>query len=372
LKNYGFRISGALVLLLLSAAATPLGLAHAQTGPVAFKGTFGDTSFGILGAEIVNGNTVFFAKGAGAVHGGFTGTYSFVANITMLPSGYADYHAIDVCQCTVAGKQGVATFDELGAGAPEGSFSSSEVITSATGGLSGLTGTATLQGRQDPLTMLTSGTWVASLALPYAYGSIRATFNSQTIQPGSQVWFVGAFDLQSAVPPSGLTVYVVDQTITLQLQNKVAVELSVPDSVLTFSTSATSATTAFDKVDDRWVTTVPAASTNGVFFSGLAYLVPPGVSVAGATVTWSGFFLGPSGFKAQWQFASAAYTTFSADYNSLGVKPLHSTSLDSYHNGDQPGTPENFKSYLAPGAMGGGGSNYIGGYSATGSVAYAP
>src|SRR4029077_2831874 len=118
-----------------------------------FTGNFGDRSFVVVGAAFVEGNTVFMAQGSGAVDGGFIGTYSFTANITMLPSGDATYHAIDVCQCSIAGKSGVATFDERGTAAPDGSFSSSEVITESDGGLIGLAGTATLQGQQDPSTM---------------------------------------------------------------------------------------------------------------------------------------------------------------------------------------------------------------------------
>jgi hypothetical protein len=40
--------------------------------------------------------------------------------------------------------------------------------------------------------------------------------------------------------------------------------------------------------------------------------------------------------------------------------------LSIYHNADHAGTPENYKPYLTAGARGGGGANFTGSYSATG------
>jgi hypothetical protein len=54
-------------------------------------------------------------------------------------------------------------------------------------------------------------------------------------------------------------------------------------------------------------------------------------------------------------------------YNALGVKPAHD-KVCQYQNPDHAGTPENMKSYLVPGARGGGGSNWTGGWSGTASA----
>jgi len=35
------------------------------------------------------------------------------------------------------------------------------------------------------------------------------------------------------------------------------------------------------------------------------------------------------------------YKTFTTESNELEIKPLHSTTPDKYHDGDQAGTPEN-------------------------------
>jgi hypothetical protein len=69
-----------------------------------------------------------------------------------------------------------------------------------------------------------------------------------------------------------------------------------------------------------------------------------------------------------WQFAAAVYNSFTTTYSSLGVKPVDSNTASQYKNSDHAGTPENDKTHVVGGAMGGGGSNYTGSYSATASV----
>jgi hypothetical protein len=57
------------------------------------------------------------------------------------------------------------------------------------------------------------------------------------------------------------------------------------------------------------------------------------------------------------------------DYTGLGVKPVDDNDASIYtHNADHAGTPENFKPYVIGGARGGGGSNYTGSYSGTGTA----
>src|SRR5439155_23654106 len=59
---------------------------------------------------------------------------------------------------------------------------------------------------------------------------------------------------------------------------------------------------------------------------------------------------------------------FGSDYNPLNVKPVDNKDLSAYHNGDQSGTPEAFKSLIAAGATGGGGSNYTGNFTSAKAV----
>ena len=190
--------------------------------------------------------------------------------------------------------------------------------------------------------------------------SISSNFNGNSIAGGDYVWFVSVMDLKSPVPDSGLTINFTGQTIMSS-----DFSLNVPNSRITFSWSASSASTFFDASTNTWITTVPAGFGNDVFLSGLAYLVPPGGLPGGINpVTWTGTLSGSSAFTVQWKWGAAVYTQFS-DYDSIGVKPVHSTSLDSYPNGDMAGTPENEKAYVIGGARGGGGSNWTGSWSST-------
>ena len=189
---------------------------------------------------------------------------------------------------------------------------------------------------------------------------IASGFNGNSIAGGNYIWFNSNMKLKSSLPSDGLTIFFRDQTITGS-----DFTASVPDSEVVFSSSATSATTTFDTTSNMWVTTVPLGFSDDIFLSGLAYQVlGDGLPGGENPVTWSGTISSSSSASIQWKWGAAVYTSF-ADYNSIGVKPIHSTSLDAYHNGDQAGTPENEKSFVIGGARGGGGSNWTGSWSAT-------
>ena len=193
------------------------------------------------------------------------------------------------------------------------------------------------------------------------HSSFTANFIGNSIAAGNYIWFDEVLKPVSSVPLTGLTVYLVHQTITSG-----SFQVSVPDAILVFSPGAASATTRFDASLGAWVTKVPANFKDYIFLAGLAYLVPAGgLPSSSAQVTWSGDFSGTAAtairsFSIQAQWAAGVYTQFSAgssfSYSSLGVKPVHSTTLDSYHNSDQAGTPENFKSFLLWGVTGSAGS----------------
>lgn len=201
-----------------------------------------------------------------------------------------------------------------------------------------------------------------------AKSSIVSNFNGNPIRFGDYVWFNSVVKLKSPSPvTSPLAIHFSQQNITLSLPNGGTITLKVPDSEVIYSPNATSATTVFDTASNTWVTTVPASFSDNVFLAGLAYQVnvPGGLPGGIDPVTWSGIFSSSAPFSVAWQWAAAVYTSFSSNYNVLGVKPTHSTTLDAYHNGDQAGTPENFTTYVTGGARGGSGSNYTGSYSAT-------
>jgi len=117
----------------------------------------------------------------------------------------------------------------------------------------------------------------------------------------------------------------------------------------------------------------PKSGLSGnTFLSGLAYHVPSQGLPGGINpVSWSGTFItDTTGVNVNWQWAAAVYTSFSTNYGTLGVKATDDNHHDCVTlNSDHAGTPENFKSFVIGGAMGGGGSNYTGSLSSTQSVA---
>ena len=152
----------------LTSMLSSLPAAYASTNlTVKGSGTFRDTSVTILSIQTIGSSTVIKDWGVGQVTGTLTGTYYFSATITVQPTGAATYSAIDGCQCTIAGKAGGLVFDELGVGnSITGAFQSKATITQTSDNLKGITGSATLTGTQNPVTMLTAGTYTISLNVP--------------------------------------------------------------------------------------------------------------------------------------------------------------------------------------------------------------
>jgi RHS repeat-associated protein/uncharacterized repeat protein (TIGR01451 family) len=199
--------------------------------------------------------------------------------------------------------------------------------------------------------------------------SIASNFNGTAIPGGSFIW------LSSVFKASGLgsqPVRVFLRGASLQFTAAGATyNLPVPDATITFSPTATSATTSFDSGKNAWITNLPSAGLAGnSFLSGMTFPVPANGLPGGINpVTWSGtFYSDTSGVSINWQWAAAVYTSFGGDYRTLNVKPVDDTSASVYKNSDHAGTPEAYKTFVTGGARGGGGSNYTGSYSATASV----
>src|SRR5882762_6680833 len=153
--------------LSLTSMVSSLPAAHAGPDVIKGTGTFFDINVTILSIQMVGSNEVITDAGTGKVTGTLKGTYTFTATITVQPTGVASYSAIDVCKCTVDGNTGVLQFTETGTGNQiTGVFQSHAVITNASGDLKGSTGTAILQGLQNPVTGLTSGTYSIPITLP--------------------------------------------------------------------------------------------------------------------------------------------------------------------------------------------------------------
>jgi hypothetical protein len=212
----------------------------------------------------------------------------------------------------------------------------------------------TVEGLEDRLT-------------PSGVSSIVSNFNGTAIPAGDTVWFNSVAKV-SGLGSAPVTLHVVNATINFSASGT-PYQLAVPDAAITFSPTATTATTTFDVGSNSWTTTVPSNPGGNVFLAGLGLPVPNGLRGGINPVTWTATFqTDTSGVSVNWQWAAAVYTSFSTDYPSLNVKPVDSNQLSVYKNSDHAGTPEAFKSSVVGGARGGGGSNWTGSYSGTGKV----
>jgi hypothetical protein len=202
-------------------------------------------------------------------------------------------------------------------------------------------------------------------ALPSATSVIQSNFNGTPIQAGDTVWFSSVAKV-TGLGSAPATLHVQNQEIDFSA-NGVSYQLRVPDAAITFSPTASVASTLFDDSSDTWVTTVPANLGGNVFLAGLALELPAGLPGGINPVSWSATFQADTaGLSVNWQWAAAVYTQFSTDYHALGVKPVDSNQASAFKNSDHAGTPESFRADVTGGARGGGGSNFTGSYSATG------
>ena len=197
--------------------------------------------------------------------------------------------------------------------------------------------------------------------------TLNGNFNGTAIPAGDTIWF------NSVINPPSMSGGPIQLDFTAGLITfKVGAtnySILLPDATITWSSAFTTAHTTFNVAQNKWITTVPITYSGNAFLDGTKYVVP--TTLAGGSVSNLQISYNVAGNAAatgdtfQWQWAAAVYTSFP---NSTGVKSVDSNSLDpNYLNSDHAGTPEGDKSYVTGGAMGGGGSNFTGSYSPTGS-----
>jgi hypothetical protein len=192
--------------------------------------------------------------------------------------------------------------------------------------------------------------------------SIAASFNGTAIPAGDTVWFNGAITASGLPKAAPVTLHVESGSIDFTAGGT-AYHVAVPNGVIVLTPGATSASTSFDPNDNDWDVSAPSGGTGDVFMGGVALAVPNGLPGGIKNVTWTAsFWSDTAGVTVNWKWAAAVYTNFSTDYNALGVKPVDNQTLSVYHNGDQSGTPEAYKSFVVGGATGGGGTNYTGNF----------
>jgi hypothetical protein len=203
--------------------------------------------------------------------------------------------------------------------------------------------------------------------VPSTVSSITSNFNGTAIPAGDTIWFSSVAQVQG-VGSSPVTIQVVNQTISFTA-NGVNETVSVPNTQLTLSPSATTATTTFNAGTDSWQTSTPTKFSGNVFLDGVSFQPAGGLPGGIKNVKWQGSFSSDTaGISVNWQWAAAVYTQFSSDNTTLNVKSVDDNHLGTPANSDHAGTPEAYKPYVVGGATGGGGSNWTGSYSGTASV----
>ncbi len=220
-----------------------------------------------------------------------------------------------------------------------------------------------------------------SLAAPVAaqtYSSIpNGQFgNSAAIAAGSTIWISLVFAPNGVSFPNGYQLTFSGGTVVFG-----ATTIDLPTSVIDFSSSTTDAASTTTFVGGEWVTHVPQATLSGNYFlDAFAYVVPAGGIPAGGInpVVVGGNFSenialvgGGGGSQLNWQWAAAVYTSFGTNPSTFGVKSSDDTHVPP-DNSDHAGTPENELADLVAGGTGGGGNNWTGSYSPTGSLRLEP
>lgn len=198
-------------------------------------------------------------------------------------------------------------------------------------------------------------------ACAYPTSIVSGFINNTAIPAGRTVWFTARLRA-SGLGADEVTIYFENVLVQFPANNTVY-HLAVPRGKVIFSPTAATTTTAYDAATDTWVTTVSAGNLGEqVFLTGLAFPAPAeGLPGSIKPVTMSGRVAGSkAGVTLQWEWSAAVYTSFSTDYNALGVKPVSVNTQNPYNNQDIAGTPENFKAFVTAGARGNGGSNYTG------------
>ena len=194
-------------------------------------------------------------------------------------------------------------------------------------------------------------------------GSINSNFNGTAVVGVSSgpafIWFNSNLSVKGMT--AGNSIFLTSSRVLIN-----GVPHDVPNARITFL-DVVCATTEFDTGTNTWNTTVPLSGSDAIFLSGLAFPVTnlPG----GAKVSWEGTFgTTQRGVCLSWKWGAAAYKTFT-DYNAALIKPTHQGAC-LFDNGDHAGTPENttIRASVTGGARGGGGSNFTGSWSGTGSL----
>jgi hypothetical protein len=379
-------VMGLIVLPLATASAGALGqvpVAAAAPAPLLTGETFQPGTLTLNGScvPVDMGNSSFSFNATGTATGPVSGTYTESGSFTtgLDTSNMTTILAFNATFSIVSGGKTVATGTvTLASPQPATSFGlcffaqpnvDAMLDYTATVGGYQLAGQAEVMigpSTSSPTQSTFQQTFESSSTVS-CFTSIGMPFNSIPIPGNSFIWMPAVLQIHGPNASAPSIINFTGQTITFTA-NGTTYTYKPPDGSTTFSSTATTASTSYDPVTNTWNTTVPLTIGGKSYFTGIEIPVPAtGLPGGIKPVTWSGqISSGRHGVTVHWQWGAAVYTTFSPEYNSLGVKPVDDPNASVYQNSDNAGTPENFKQYVTGGARGGGG-NPTGSWSATGS-----
>jgi hypothetical protein len=200
----------------------------------------------------------------------------------------------------------------------------------------------------EPSSSPSSGVALYEIAIPY-------NLSGTSIPAGETIWFNCAGQV-SGLGSAPATLYRTNAWVDFTA-NGTNYTLSAPNAVITFSPTATMATTTYTAASRYWDTVVPSGQGGSVFLAGLAFVVPAGGLPGGLTnITLQAQFTSDTpGLSVSWEWTAAAYSQFSTSYAALGVKPVDGRQGSAYQNADPAGTPEAYRTSIT----GGGGNNIM-------------
>jgi uncharacterized repeat protein (TIGR01451 family) len=227
-----------------------------------------------------------------------------------------------------------------------------------------LTNTATATGTAPGGRSATSSsTVITTITTEWFSTGICGNFNSQN-PGGGWVWCNAHINCN---PGKKCTIYCQGASVTLTCNDGHTYTYPVPDCQINFSPTCSAGSCAFDGT--KWSTTLPCAGDDEIFLSGCG--IPWQSDFANChSVCWNGTFsCDTPGINCNWQWSAACYNANLSNCGSVNVKPCHNVPC-GYPGGDHAGTPENCKPFCQGGACGGGGGNYTGSWSGTGSCSF--
>jgi hypothetical protein len=197
-------------------------------------------------------------------------------------------------------------------------------------------------------------------------------YGNTRIQTGSTIWFSAVLEGVSsdtgALGTAPIQIDVRQSRITFGLWRYV---ISMPDSTITLDPRTREPQRRWVG-NSAWSLTYAASQIPEAFFDGVPFTAPePFIPAYSGPVTWTATFTASRpGITLNWAWSAAVYSRFGAN-GSLLVKPL-TASVTGFQNSDPAGTPELFKQYVIPGAMGSGTPQYTGARSAAATASTCP